>query len=56
MFHVTKGDPGEVSMAIISLDSFRTLLEELSYDMVDECLTDEMVKPVIQRKLKELWE
>ena len=43
-------------MAIISLDSFRTLLEELSYDVVDECLTDEMVKPVIQRKLKELWE
>lgn len=55
MFHVTKGDPGEVSMAIISLDSFRTLLEDLSYDMVDEYLTDEMVRPVIQKKLKELW-
>ena len=55
MFHVTKGDPGEVSMAIISLDSFRTLLEDLSYDMVDEYLTDEMVRAVIQKKLKELW-
>lgn len=56
MFHVTKGDPGEVSIAIISLDSFRALLEELSYDMVDECLTDEIVRPAIQKKLKELWE
>lgn len=56
MFHVTRGDPGEVSIAIISLDSFRALLEELSYDMVDECLTDEIVRPAIQKKLKELWE
>lgn len=57
MFHVTRGDPEKVQIAIMSLDVFQQVLEELSFEEkhYEKLLKREDVRKAFMEKLKEVW-
>ena len=55
MFHVTKGDPDEMQMAIISLDEFQSILENVAYEHYDDYIKTDDVKAAFIKKLEEIW-